>query len=137
MINHVSLTGRLTKDPILRVAAQTGMQVCKLSMALDRGKTKDGKSRGADYITVAVFGPAAEACERQLRKGAKISVDGRIHSGMYDDQETGRKVFTTEVYASAVEFMQQATEASDTQQDPEELTAGEQMGFILDDDIPF
>ena len=133
MINHVSIVGRLTKNPITRTVAATGDSVASLSVALDRGKTKDGKSKGADYINVSVFGPTATACEKYLKKGSKVGIDGRLHSGMYDDKD-GRRVYTVEVVAQIVEFMAPPTEDMD---EAPEATTGEQMGFIPADDIPF
>ena len=133
MINHVTMVGRLTKDPIIRTVAATGESVATLSVALDRGKNKDGKSKGADYISVSVFGPTALACEKYLRKGSKVGIDGRLHSGMYEDRD-GRRVYTTDVIAQIVEFMAPPTDDVD---EPQEATAGEQMGFIPADDIPF
>ena len=133
MINHVSITGRLTKDPVLRAVAATGKSVATLSVALDRGKNPDGSSRGADYVSVSVFGPTAEHCERYLKKGSKVSIDGKLHSGMYEGAD-GRRVFTLEVVAQIVEFM---AENKTEIQDGPEPTEGEQMGFIPADDIPF
>ena len=133
MINHVTIVGRLTKDPIIRVVPQSQDSVASLSVALDRGKDKDGKSKGADYINVSVFGPVAVMCEKALRKGSKIGIDGRLRSGMYE--KDGRRVFTVEVVASTVEFMSPATDQ--TPEPAEEISDGEQMGFIPADDIPF
>lgn len=133
MINSVHMIGRLTKDPIIRVVPQTQDSVASFSVALDRGKDRDGKSRGADYISVSVFGPAAQLVEKYLKKGSKVGIEGRLHSGMYE--KDGRRVFTTEVYAQHVEFMAQAPAAD--QEDPDELAPGELMGFIPADDIPF
>lgn len=134
MINHVSIVGRLTKNPIIRVVPQTQASIASLSVAMDRGKDETGKSKGADYINVSVFGPMAVACEKHLKKGSKIGVDGKLRSGMYE--KDGRRVFTVEVVANVVEFMSPASDQ--IAPDPaDEVSEAEQLGFIPADDIPF
>ena len=92
-MNHVSLIGRLTKDPEIR-ATQSGEQIARYTLAVDR-PTKNSEN-SADFITCVAFGKAAEFAQRFLSKGVKIGIDGRIQTGSYTNKN-GEKVYTTDV----------------------------------------
>lgn len=92
-MNHVSLIGRLTRDPEIR-ATQSGEQIAKYTLAVDR-PTKNSEQT-ADFISCVAFGKAAEFAQRFLSKGVKIGIDGRIQTGSYTNKD-GQKVFTTDV----------------------------------------
>lgn len=102
-MNLVLISGRLTKDPEVRYTTGTQMAVAVFTLAIDRGKDKNGEDMGADFIPVKVFGKQAENCERFLGKGCRVSVQGRIQTGSYE--KDGQKVYTTDVIASRVEFI--------------------------------
>ena len=102
-MNLVVLQGRLTKEPIVRYTPDSQLAIASFSVAVDRGKNKNGEDMGTDFIPVKVFGKQAENCERFLGKGCRVSVQGRIQTGSYE--KDGQKVFTTDVSASRVEFI--------------------------------
>lgn len=103
-MNLVLISGRLTKDPEVRYTTGTQMAVAVFTLAIDRGKDKNGDDRGADFIPIKVFGKQAENCERYLAKGCRVAVQGKIQTGSYEDKN-GQKVFTTDVIAQRVEFI--------------------------------
>ena len=39
-----------------------------------------------------------------LIQGTKVMVEGEIVTGNYEDKDTGKKIYTTEVYANRIEF---------------------------------
>lgn len=128
-MNAVSLIGRLTRDPEVRYTS-THMAVARFSIAIDR-PVKEGGEKQTDFPNIVVFGKQAENCERYLAKGRKVAINGRIQTGSYTDKE-GRKVYTTDVVANYVEFLDSAPQQTKPEQ-------GEQAeGFEqADDDIPF
>ena len=128
-MNTVSLIGRLTRDPEVRYTS-TQMAVARFSIAIDR-PAKEGGEKQTDFPNIVVFGKQAENCERYLAKGRKVAINGRIQTGSYTDKE-GRKVYTTDVVANYVEFLDSAPQQAKPKQ-------GEQVeGFKqADDDIPF
>lgn len=128
-MNTVSLIGRLTRDPEVRYTPAQ-MAVARFSIAIDR-PAKEGGEKQADFPNIVVFGKHAENCERYLAKGRKVAINGRIQTGSYTDKE-GRKVYTTDVVANYVEFLDSAPQHAKPEQ-------GEQVeGFKqADDDIPF
>ncbi|WP_173328249.1 single-stranded DNA-binding protein [Eubacterium pyruvativorans] len=77
-MNSVMLIGRLTRDP---------------------------EVRKADFPRVVVFGRQAETCEKYLAKGRLVAVEGRIQTGSYQNRN-GDTVYTTDVVASRVEFLE-------------------------------
>lgn len=98
-MNTVALIGRLTKDPDTRFTAESQMCVCRFSIAVNR----IGKDKGADYPNIVVFGKSAENCEKYLKKGSQVGIEGRIQTGSYE--KDGRKIYTTDVIANRVEFI--------------------------------
>ena len=104
MANAVFLIGRLTKDPQISYISDTQTAVARFSVAISRGKDKDGNDKGADFPNVVVFGKQAENCERYLSKGKLVGIEGRLQTGSYE--KDGRKVYTTDVIANRVEFLE-------------------------------
>ena len=100
-MNQVVLIGRTTKEVELRYIPQTEKAVANFTMAVDR-QTKD---KQADFIRVVCFEKTAELCEKHLGKGKLVAVSGSIRTGSYDDKD-GKKVYTTEVYANRVQFLE-------------------------------
>ena len=102
-MNIVTLIGRLTRDPELRYTSSQ-MAVCTFTLAVDR-PTKGEKK--ADFPRVQVFGKSAENCEKFLKKGMLCGVQGRLSTGSYQDKN-GNTVYTTDVAADRVEFLEWA-----------------------------
>lgn len=102
-MNNVELIGRLTRDPETRyTSGQTA--VANFTLAIDRPPRKDGEKE-ADFPRVVVFGTQAENCEKYLKKGRLVAIQGRIHTGSYENKN-GETVYTTDVVASRVEFLE-------------------------------
>ena len=100
-MNRVELVGRLTRDPEMRMS-QTGTGVVRFSVAVDRIRKVEGQPE-ADFINCVAFGKTAEFMSNYLRKGYLVSVEGRIQTGSYDNQQTGQKVYTTDVVCDSVQ----------------------------------
>ena len=133
-MNLIVLQGRLTRDPEVRYTPDSQLAIASFSVAVDRGKNKNGEDMGADFIPVKVFGNQAENCERFLGKGCRVSVQGRIQTGSYE--KDGQKVFTTDVIASRVEFIDFKDKT------PQNANESEIEGFagfarVDDSEVPF
>lgn len=122
-MNIAILTGRLTADPDVRYA-QNGMAVASYTLAVDR------RGEGTDFIRCKAFGKQGEFAEKYLKKGTKISIEGRIQTGSYKDRE-GRTVYTTEVIAYSHEFCEgrKAQEGGSQGTDDKTPTNASQGGF--------
>lgn len=131
-MNQVILIGNLTRDPECRYAPETQMAICTFTLAISKGKDK-----GADFPRVTVFGKQAENCERFLAKGRKVAVQGKIATNSYKNKD-GATVYTTDVVANNVEFLEWGDKPSNGGNAPSgfnEMPEG--FSSLDDDDIPF
>ena len=135
-MNLVLISGRLTKDPEVRYTTGTQMAVAVFTLAIDRGKDKNGEDRGADFIPIKVFGKQAENCERYLAKGCRVAVQGKIQTGSYEDKN-GQKVFTTDVIAQRVEFIDFKEKTPQNANQSAYGGAPQGFAYIEDEDMPF
>lgn len=101
MLNRVALVGRLTRDPELR-RTSNGKAVTSFNLAVKRNFKSDDQE--ADFINCVCWGKIAENTERYCSKGSMVSVDGRIQTRNYDNNQ-GQKVYVTEVIADSVQFI--------------------------------
>ena len=140
-MNVVTLIGRLTKDPVISYT-QEQVAIARFSVAIGRGKDKNGNDRGADYPSVIAFGKTAELVDRFLGKGRLVGVTGKLQTGSYE--KDGRKTYTTDVVADRVEFLDKAPESPQAAPQPtqqaapqaeEQVSMYEEM--IPDEDFPF
>ena len=136
-MNVVTLIGRLTKDPVISYT-QEQMAIARFSVAISRGKDKNGNDRGADYPSVIAFGKTAELIDKYLGKGRLVGITGRLQTGSYE--KDGRKIYTTDVVADRVEFLDKAPESP--QAAPQAAPQAEDQvsmyeDLIPDEDIPF
>ena len=133
-MNSVNLIGRLTRDPEVRYTSGSQMAVARFSIAINR-PSKDGEKQ-ADFPNIVAFGKQAENCERYLGKGRLVGIQGRIQTGSYTNKD-GVKVYTTEVVANNVEFLDfgERNKAESHNSGNDEIPEG--FAAIEDEDIPF
>ena len=133
MANLVFLIGRLTRDPEVRYTSGTQMAVCTFTLAIDR-PVKAGAEKQTDFPRVTVFGKQAENCERFLAKGRLVGVQGRLQTGSYTNKD-GATVYTTDVVADRVEFLECAEREQSKEQEtvPQGFAAVDESEF----DVPF
>lgn len=110
-MNHVTLIGRLTRDPEIRYT-QNNMPVARYSLAIDRPRSQNSQQQ-ADFINCICFDKRAEFAQNYLHRGQKIAVEGRLQSGSYQRQD-GTKAYTLDVVVNAHEFCESR---QDSQQD--------------------
>lgn len=115
MMNCITLMGRLTADPELRVAT-SGKEFCRFKMAVERS----GPNKVADFIPVICFDSTASFVGRWFNKGSMIAVQGKLQTGSYTDSN-GVKRNNFEVVANEVSFCGQKA----TQSQPAAATASE------------
>jgi len=141
-LNNVVLIGRLTRDPEVRYIPESQMAVATFTIAIDRA----GKDKGADFPRITCFGKTAELVERFIGKGRLVGIQGRIQTGSYKNKE-GATVYTTEVVADRVEFLDRGDKQGDRQGSGFEFERQDSKGapeipegfqaLEDDDDIPF
>ncbi|AKM84039.1 TPA: single-stranded DNA-binding protein [Candidatus Campbellbacteria bacterium] len=104
-LNKVIIIGNLTRDPELK-SLPSGIQVANIGVATNRvWKDKDGnKQENTEFHNVVIFGRQAETTSQYLKKGSSVLIEGRLQTRSWEDKETGKKLYRTEVIAEAVQF---------------------------------
>ena len=104
-LNHVFLSGRLTRDPELRYLPN-GTPLCKIGLAVSRTYKVEGERREDTlFIDVTAWRGTAEYCGENLRKGRPILVEGRLKMDTWDDKTTGEKRSKIEVQAHRIQTL--------------------------------
>ena len=137
--NTVILAGRLSQEPESRYTT-SGTPITEFSIAVNRKSSEKTETLFASCIC---FGKTAELVERYLGKGRLVGITGRIKTGSYE--KDGKKIYTTDVQADRVEFLDKAPEggqnaqgaAAPASQGAPADNIPEGFTQLTDDDIPF
>ena len=142
-MNSVELIGRLVRDPDIRYTSGTNNAVATFNLAVDRdGQRDDNGNKITDFPRVTAFGKTAETCEKYLKKGRLIAIQGRLQTGSYTNRK-GDTVYTTDVVANRVELIdwddKRKKEPEPKPEERPEPKHERQQSFmeINDDDVPF
>ena len=131
MLNHITLMGRLTRDPELRYT-QSGTAVASFTLAVDRDfASKEGGERQTDFIDVVAWRQTGEFVSKYFQKGSMAVVTGRLQIRDWQDKE-GNKRISTEIIAEEFDF-------ADSKKDTEEVQERTTEHINLDDSdvLPF
>ena len=103
MLNHITLMGRLVRDPELRRTG-SGVAVASFRVAVDRDfQSKDGGERKADFIDCVAWRQTGEFISKYFTKGRMIVVEGRLEMRDWTDKE-GNKRISAEVIVENAYF---------------------------------
>ena len=102
MLNHITIMGRLTRDPELRRTG-SGVAVASFTMAVDRDYAAEGQERETDFIDCVAWRNTGEFVSKYFTKGSMAVVSGRLQIRSWTDKD-GNKRRTAEVVADNVYF---------------------------------
>ncbi len=103
MLNHITLMGRLTRDPELR-STTSGTPVASFSLAVDRDfASRDSGERQTDFIDIVAWRQTGEFVSKYFQKGSMAIVAGRLQIRDWTDKD-GNKRRSAEVVAENVYF---------------------------------
>lgn len=104
-LNQVTLIGRLTRDPEKK-ALPSGVSVTNFSLATSRTwKDANGeKKEEVEYHNLVAFGKTADVIAQYLKKGQLANVVGRLCTRSWDDKETAKKMYRTEVIVETMQM---------------------------------
>ena len=103
MLNHITIMGRLTRDPELRRTG-SGIAVASFTLAVDRDYApRDGGERETDFIDCVAWRQTGEFVSKYFSKGRMAVVSGRLQIRGWTDKD-GNKRRTAEVVADNVYF---------------------------------
>lgn len=105
-LNHVEVIGNVTKDPEMRTTT-SGQNVLTLGVASNE-RWKDRQSgedkERTEFHNVVVWGELAQQVVKNIKKGNKVFVAGRIQTRSWETQ-TGSKRTTTEIVAEQLSML--------------------------------
>ena len=103
MLNHITIMGRLVRDPELRRTG-SGIAVASFTVAVDRDfGGRDGGEKETDFIDCVAWRQTGEFVSKYFTKGRMIVVSGRLQIRSWTDKD-GNKRRTAEVVADNVYF---------------------------------
>lgn len=104
-LNKAFLYGNLTRDPELK-ALPSGAQLATFGLATNRTyKDKDGaKQEAPEFHNIVAFGRPAELIAQYMKKGRPLYIEGRIQTRSWDDKESGKKNYRTEIVVENFQF---------------------------------
>ena len=148
-VNKVILLGNVGKDPEIR-STTGGTLVANLSLATsERYKDKGGEwQERTEWHNLVGYARGAEILRDYVKKGSKLYVEGRITTRSWDDKETGKRAYRTEIVVNEISLLSPAegsngrpgTNARDSQSRTRRYSEpADDFGSvgITDDDIPF
>ena len=137
MLNHITIMGRLTKDPELR-RTNTGTAVASFTLAVDR----DFGDKETDFIDCVAWRQTAEFVDKYFTKGKMAIVSGRLQIRSWTDKD-GNKRKTAEVVADQVYFgdSKKESDSGHTGFVPNDKLPAPASDFVLlhddDEQLPF
>ena len=144
MINKAILVGRLGRDPEVRYTT-SGTPVANFSLATDEfwNDQSGERQRRTEWHRIVVWSRLAEICQKYLRKGSLIYIEGRIQTREWDDRDGNRRR-TTEIVAREMKMLGPRSDEMGMGPTGERPGSGPMEPSqpspeveITDDDIPF
>jgi single-strand DNA-binding protein len=118
MLNHITIMGRLTREPELRRTG-SGTAVASLTLAVDRDFKPESGEKETDFIDCVAWRSTGEFVARNFSKGQMAVVSGRLQIRTWTDKD-GTKRRNAEVVADSVYFgdSKKSSEGNSTYQAP-------------------
>jgi single-strand DNA-binding protein len=140
-LNHVAVIGRLVKDPEIKYTA-SGMPVTKFTIANNVTYMQNNERKDyVNFFDVNVWGNQAINCEKFLKKGSQVAIEGSLRQSKWTDAATGQNRSKIEITANSVQFLtpaggaaqqQMSNSGSSNQFQQDKQTESGNQGFIED-----
>ena len=103
MLNCISVSGRLVREPELR-RTTAGKAVTSFTLACDRDfKNQQTGEKEVDFLDCVAWGASGENVAKYFRKGQMAMVTGRLQIRQYTDK-SGQKRSRAEIVVASVYF---------------------------------
>jgi single-strand DNA-binding protein len=151
-VNKVILLGNVGKEPEFKMLP-SGQGVANFSIATaERYKDKGGEwQERTEWHNLVAYARLAEIIRDYVKKGSKLYVEGRLTTRSWDDKESGKKVYRTEIVVAELSLLSGRGEGeggggnySRSSSSSSSTASFDQRGAddyastgITDDDIPF
>lgn len=129
-VNKVILIGNVTRDPEVR-KTQSGQSVCTFGLATNREwVTSDSRRKSsAEYHEVVAWARLADICEKYVRKGKLLYIEGYLKTRSWDTPEGIRK-FKTEVVVQDMIMLEKRREGEGAELEIHEALPGEETPYM-------
>tara|TARA_R110002072_G_scaffold151503_6_gene300918 strand:+ start:13054 stop:13506 length:453 start_codon:yes stop_codon:yes gene_type:complete len=146
-VNKVMLIGH-TGDDVKMIHFEGGNCIGRFPLATNEtytNRTTGEKVSNTEWHNIVVRNKAAEICERYLKKGDKVYIEGRLKTRKWQDDQ-GNERYSTEIQCTDFTFLTSKSESDTVSQKPEsstvdktEQTTPPQNQPVSDqeDDLPF
>ena len=155
-VNKVILLGNVGEDPEIR-STPGGTMVASFSIATTE-RQKDASGNWTDkteWHNLVAFTKLAEIVRDYVKKGSKLYIEGRLNTRSWEDKDSKKKVYRTEIIVNDLSLLSAREEgaggysksqssssssASFDQRPPAAAGGSDeysQQAEISDDDIPF
>ncbi len=118
-LNKVMLIGNVGRDPEVRyLDGQSGnAKVATFTLATtERYRDRNNELReNTEWHNIVAWRGNADVCEKYVRKGTQLYIEGRIRTRSWDDQ-TGNKRYTTEIIADNLQMLGKKSDNPGAQQ---------------------
>lgn len=108
-VNKVFLLGNVGKDPEIR-STNGGTLVANVSLATsERYKDKAGEwQEKTEWHNIVSYARGAEIIRDYLKKGSKLHVEGKLTTRSWDDSDSGKKIYRTEIVTIDISLLSPA-----------------------------
>ncbi len=105
-VNKTILLGNVGKDPEIK-STNGGTLVANFTLATaDRYKDKQGEvQEQTEWHNLVAYARGAEIIRDYVKKGSKLYIEGKIRTRSWDDKETGKKVYRTEIVVGDISLL--------------------------------
>ena len=112
-VNKVILIGNLTRDPEMRETTNN-QKIATFGLATNRQwvTSKGEQKSSAEFHECVAWAKLAEICEKYLRKGKLIYVEGYLKTRSWDTEE-GVKKFKTEIVVEDMIMLDKRSDSDD------------------------
>ncbi|PID52030.1 MAG: single-stranded DNA-binding protein [Candidatus Moraniibacteriota bacterium] len=104
-VNKAIVVGRLTQDPEMRTTPN-GQTVANFTIATNtKWKDQSGQQQErTEFHNIVAWGRRGEIIGQYVTKGQELYVEGRLETRNWDDKDTGKKMYRTEIIMENFEF---------------------------------
>lgn len=110
-LNKVMLIGNVGRDPEVRYLegnnpGAQGRKVATFTLATsERFRDRSGETReNTEWHNIVAWGQPADVCERFVRKGTQLYIEGRLRTRKYTDRN-GQEKYTTEINVDTLQLL--------------------------------
>jgi single-strand DNA-binding protein len=120
-VNKVIIVGNLGRDPETRYLP-SGEAVTNISVATTetwKDKASGEKKEATEWHRISFFGRLAEVAGEYLKKGSQVYIEGQLRTRKYQDKETGKDRYSTEIRADRMQMLGSRAGAGEPRGEPD------------------